>query len=174
MSVPKKLVFIAAFTVLSLIPVAGVTNHPTCQSSSNESTVSTESSRFLENGCPENANQDWIIGRAIDCEISPDGKFIGKFIFNGLYEGERYYELFIATTQGGEERRVFAGDFRTLGWEWTEDSRIKIVYNCGTGCRSSKVISVDESISVADYKDGRMNEENGWEVEFFNLINQSL
>lgn len=129
--------------------------------------VAKKETRFLENGCPVNNSQDWVVGRAIGCEASPDKKIVGKFVFNGLYEPKRYYELFIMSKDGGKELRVFSGDSRTLGWEWTEDNRIKILYNCGTGCRASKIIGINENISIADYENGRMSEKNGWKVEFY-------
>lgn len=123
--------------------------------------------RFLENGCPMNNNQDWKVGKAIGCEASPNKELIAKFVFNSLYEPERYYELFIMQKDGGKEWNVFSGDFRTLGWEWIADNRIKIFYNCGTGCRASKIIGMNEHIAIADYENGGMNETNGWNIEFF-------
>ncbi|MBI4999754.1 hypothetical protein HZB97_03230 [Candidatus Gottesmanbacteria bacterium] len=131
--------------------------------------IEKKETRFLENGCPMNNNQDWMVGKAIGCEVSPDKELIGKFVFNSLYEPERYYELFIMPKDGGKEWRVFSGDFRTLGWEWMEDNRIKIIYNCGTGCKAVKVIGVDETLSISDYTDGKMDEKHGWEIKFSNL-----
>lgn len=122
--------------------------------------------QFLSNGCPKEEHQDWVIGKAIGCESSPNKKYVGKFVFNGLYDPDRYYELLVMEPGGFGEREVYSGDFRTLGWEWVGDESVKILYNCGTGCIATKIIGVDESISFADFKDGGMNSENGWSVEF--------
>lgn len=155
--------FFLAFSLTRLITLLG--NKEKSEINQNI-LIKRREARFLKNGCPASSHQNWVVGKAIGCEASPNKKFVGKFVFNSLYEPERYYELFIMPKDGDKEWRVFSGDFRTLGWEWTEDNRIKIFYNCGTGCRVSKVIGLDESLSVADYKDGGMNEKNGWKVEF--------
>lgn len=123
--------------------------------------------RFSENGCPRDKDQTWVVGKAIGCKLSPNGKFIGKFIFNGLHSPEKYYELVIMN--GGGEWTVFTGDYRTLGWEWTKDNRIKILYNCGTGCKAVRVIGLDKTVLFSDYTDGKMDEEHGWKVKFSGL-----
>lgn len=46
--------------------------------------------------------------------------------------------------------RIYSGDFRTSGWEWTDDNKIKITYNCGTGCRATRVIGTDETLQISD------------------------
>lgn len=122
---------------------------------------------YDENGCPTMGDQSWVPGRAIGCEISPDGKLLGKLVFNGLAIPERYYEFFIREiSRNKQERRIYAGDFRTLGWEWIGSGQVEITYNCGTGCQALKKIRIDESISSSDYHNGQMNEQNGWEIKF--------
>lgn len=126
---------------------------------------------YDENGCPTIRNQSWVPGRAIGCEVSPNGMLLGKFVFNGLSTPERYYELFIREIPGNkQERRIYAGDFRTLGWEWVGSEQVEITYNCGTGCQALKKIQLDESISSSDYLNGQMNEKNGWAVIFHNTF----
>lgn len=98
--------------------------------------------------------------------VSPNGKFYGE-LYRGTYQAkERYYELFVTDLTHGSRKRIFSGDPRTLGWEWTKDNMIKIVYNCGTGCLAEKIIRLDESLTYDDYKDGQMNQVNDWRVKF--------
>lgn len=171
----KLLIIIAflflAFSLIQLLTVSNkrVTSDIDQKSLSEKILAIKKETRFLENGCPVSNNQDWVVGKAIGCEASPNKYFVGKFVFNSLYEPERYYELFIMTADGSREWKVFSGDFRTLGWEWIEDNRIKIFYNCGTGCKAIKVIGLDETVLISDYTNGRMNEKYGWTVEFSGL-----
>ena len=123
------------------------------------------------NGCPGKEAQQWVVGYAIGCEISPNGNLLIKSVYNGLSSPERYYELFIKDLLEGEtEHRIYSGDYKTLGWEWVDDRTIEVTYNCGTGCQAVKKIKVDESIYSSNYRNGQMNEENGWQVKFANTF----
>lgn len=108
----------------------------------------------------------WKLGKPISCEESPNKRFLAKFFYNGLAAPDRYYELFVVNIADRTMRRIWAGDFRTLGWEWNGDDKIEVRYNCGTGCQAIKTMNINESSSIADYKDGKMSEENGWRTKF--------
>lgn len=126
---------------------------------------------YDENGCPVREHPRWIVGRAIGCERSPGGRRLGRFVYNGLSFPDRYYELFVKDLRGDEgEHRIYAGDFRTLGWEWLNDDQVVVVYNCGSACQATRITGVEESILISDYGEGEMNEENGWKVNFFNTL----
>lgn len=100
-------------------------------------------------------------------EVSPNGRYKAESYMGNYADYYNYHQIFITDLTNNRMWRIYNGDFRTLGWEWTGNNKIKIFYNCGTGCKASKVIGLNESLSIADYKDGRMNEKNGWKVEFF-------
>lgn len=128
---------------------------------------STKIAQFYTNGCPMHDDQGWVVGKAINCKKSPDGSLIGKFIYNSYYDPDQYYELFIMTSNGNKEWRIFSGDYKTLGWEWKTDKDIQIDWNCGSGCVASKNFETNTYISIADYKtDGGMSEKSGWKVKF--------
>lgn len=116
--------------------------------------------------CPREDGSQWKLGKPIGCEESPNKRHLAKFFYNGPATPDRYYELFVITTADRTTRRIWAGDFRTLGWDWRGNTKIEIRYNCGTGCQAIKTMNVNESASIADYKNGRMNEENGWRIKF--------
>ena len=116
--------------------------------------------------CPTGENPKWLEGKVISCEKSPNGKFVAKFFYNGYSVPDRYYELFVVDTTNKLAKRIWAGDFRTLGWEWRKDNQIEVKYNCGSGCQATKILNMNESVSIADYQDGRMSEENGWKIKF--------
>lgn len=92
-----------------------------------------------KNGCPVDDNPAWVSGKAIECKPSLMHKFIGKLVYNGFEKPEKYYELFVINSEGKEEK-VYSGNYRTLGWEWTDTGQIKVSYNCGTNCLLSKIV----------------------------------
>ncbi|MBI3559345.1 hypothetical protein HY085_03020, partial [Candidatus Gottesmanbacteria bacterium] len=94
---------------------------------------------FYQNGCPIDDYQPWISGKAIECKSSLTRKFIGKLVYNGLETPEKYYELFVISPEKKEEK-VYSGNYRTLGWEWTDTDQIKVSYDCGTSCLLSKIV----------------------------------
>lgn len=101
-----------------------------------------------------------------DSEVSPNGLYQGDSYTGDYANYFNYFQLFITNLATGNKQKVYAGDFRTLGWEWTDDNKIKIEYDCGSGCLATKILGTNESVSVADYQDGKMSEENGWKVKF--------
>lgn len=103
----------------------------------------------------------------IDSEISPNGRYRIDSFSGNYSDRYNYYQIFVTNLQANEIKRLYSGDFRTTDWKWTPDNKVKVVYNCGTGCRASKIIGMNEHISLADDEDDGMNEENGWNVEFF-------
>ncbi|MBI4999657.1 hypothetical protein HZB97_02725 [Candidatus Gottesmanbacteria bacterium] len=120
----------------------------------------------IDAACPTDENQKWVEGEVIDCENSPNGMFTAKFFYNGFSVPDRYYELFVVDTTNKLVKRTWAGDFRTLGWDWRRDNKIEVRYNCGSGCQATKIMDTNESASITDYRDGRMSEENGWRIKF--------
>lgn len=102
-----------------------------------------------------------------DSEISPNGLYQGDSYTGDYADYYNYYRVFVTNLENGRKDEVYKGDFRTLGWQWTDDGKIKIEWNCGTGCLASKVFGVDEQVSIADYiGEGAMNLANGWKVNF--------
>lgn len=114
--------------------------------------------------CPVDKNQKWVEGKVIGCESSSNGKLTAKFFYNGLSVPDRYYELFVVDTTSKRVKKIWAGDFRTLGWDWRKDNKIEVRYNCGSGCQAIKIMNMNESASIVDYRDGGMSEGNGWVV----------
>lgn len=119
-----------------------------------------KNSLSLKTNRPQGSLLQW------DSEISPNGLYQGDSYTGDYADYFNYYQLFITNLTTGNKQKVYAGDSHTLGWEWTDDSKIKIEYDCGSGCLAIKIFNTDESVSIADYQDGRMNEENGWKVKF--------
>lgn len=115
--------------------------------------------------CPGKDNPPWKLGKVIGCETSPNQGYLAKFFYNGPDAPDRYYELFVVNLVNKEVKRIWAGDFRTLGWDWKGSNQIEIRYNCGTGCQAVKIMNLNESASIVDYQNGRMSEENGWRIE---------
>lgn len=102
----------------------------------------------------------------VDSQVSPNGLYRSD-LYRGTYEDKDcYYEFFVTDLKSGTRRKAVSGTPRTSDISWTKDNRIEVTYNCGTGCRATKIINVGDYIAVSDYKEGRMNEENGWNVQF--------
>lgn len=100
-------------------------------------------------------------------ETSPNGMYRIDSFSGDYSDRYNYYQIFVINLKTDETKRLYSSDFRTTDWMWTADNKVKVVYNCGTGCRASKIIGVNEHIAIADYEKGGMNEKNGWNVEFF-------
>lgn len=101
--------------------------------------------------------------------ISPNGLYRGD-LYRGTYANkDRYYEFFVTDLKDDIKRKVFSGTPRTSDISWTEDNGIEITYNCGTGCRATKIIDTDEYLAISDYKEGEINEANGWDIQFFDI-----
>lgn len=124
----------------------------------------------MDAACPTGESPKWLEGKVISCESSPNKRFIAKFFYNGLSVPDRYYELFIVNTTDNLAKRIWAGDFRTLDWNWKKDNQLEVKYDCGSGCQATKILNINESVSIADYQDGRMNEENGWKIKFTGIF----
>ncbi|MBI5621017.1 hypothetical protein HY949_04505 [Candidatus Gottesmanbacteria bacterium] len=133
---------------------------------SSETTAPHTDQEIIDAPCPREDGSQWSIGKPISCEKSPDTMYLAKFFYNGMATPERYYELFVIHMADRTIRRIWAGDFHTLGWDWRGNEKIEIRYNCGTGCQAIKTMGLNESASIADYKNGRMSEKNGWQITF--------
>lgn len=95
-------------------------------------------------------------------EVSPNNLYRATSYSTGDYDDRyHYYQVFITELSTDRMRRIYTGDFRTLGWEWTKDNKIKISYNCGTGCKSTRIIDVDEYVSLELDRSGK------WTTETF-------
>ncbi|MBI3955661.1 hypothetical protein HY339_00225 [Candidatus Gottesmanbacteria bacterium] len=101
-----------------------------------------------------------------DSGISPDGRYLATSYTGDYKDRFHYYQVFITDVYTDTMHRIFSGDFRTLSWEWTPDNRIKISYNCGTGCLATKIIDINKSVSMANLQYDEINEKNGWQVTF--------
>lgn len=101
--------------------------------------------------------------------ISPNGLYRGD-LYRGTYANkDRYYEFFVTDFKDSVKRKVFSGTPRTSNISWTKDNRIKITYNCGTGCRATKIIGVDKYVAISDYNEDEINEANSWDIQFFDI-----
>lgn len=103
----------------------------------------------------------------VSSDVSPNGRYRID-AFSGDYNKRyTYYQIFITNLETDETQRLYSSDFRTTDWKWTPNNKVKVVYNCGTGCRATKVIGVNESTAVSEEEQGMISEGNGWNVEFF-------
>ncbi|MDP2860207.1 MAG: hypothetical protein Q8N98_00675 [bacterium] len=100
-------------------------------------------------------------------EVSPNGKYRATSYTGDYADKYHYYQVFITDLTNDKMYRIYTGDFRTSGWKWTDDNKIKITYDCGTGCRATKTMGVDETVVLSESKEGLISKENGWDVEFF-------
>ncbi len=98
--------------------------------------------------------------------VSPNGRYHARSYTGDYKDRFHYYQVFITDSYTDTMQRIFSGDFRTLGWEWTPDNRIKISHNCGTGCLATKIIDINKSVSMANREYDEINEKNGWKVTF--------
>lgn len=103
----------------------------------------------------------------LSSEVSPNG-FYRIDSFSGDYADRyNYYQLFVTDLRTYEENKIYSSDFRTSDWKWTADNKIEITYDCGTGCRATKIASVDETIVHSESNEGLISKEGGWNVEYF-------
>lgn len=100
-------------------------------------------------------------------EVSPNGKYRAASYTGDYADRYHYYQIFITDLTNDRMNRIYSGDFRTSHWKWTKDNKIEITYDCGTGCRATKMMGVDETTVHSENKEGLISKENGWNVEFF-------
>lgn len=82
-------------------------------------------------------------------EISPNRQYIVSSYNTGNYDDKYYYyQIFITELNTDKMYRIYSGDFRTMDWKWTKDNKIKILYDCGTGCLSTRIIDLNEHVSL--------------------------
>lgn len=92
-------------------------------------------------------------------EASPNGRYRATS-YTGDYEDRyHYYQVFITDLTNDKMHRIFTGDYRILDWEWTADNQIKISYNCGNACKSTRIININDSVSMEFDKLGQ------WKLE---------
>lgn len=103
----------------------------------------------------------------VSSEVSPDGRYRIDAFSGDYSQRYTYYQIFITNRETDETQRLYSSDFRTTDWKWTPSNKVKVIYNCGTGCRATKVIGVNESTAVSEEEQGMISEGNGWNVEFF-------
>jgi hypothetical protein len=97
-------------------------------------------------------------------EISPNGLYKKDSFTYDYFDRFNYYKVFITNLQTGQSKRIYSGDFHTLGTTWVADNSVKISYDCGTGCLATKIINTNESVSATE---GEISEKNNWEIKFF-------
>lgn len=100
-------------------------------------------------------------------EVSPNGKYRAASYTGDYADRYHYYQIFITDLTNDRMNRIYSGDFRTSNWKWTKDNKIEITYDCGTGCRATKMMGVDETTVHSENKEGLISKENGWSVEYF-------
>lgn len=100
-------------------------------------------------------------------EVSPNSRYKASSYTGDYADYDNYYQIFVADLVTHKMWRIYSGDFRTFDWKWTDDNRIKITHGCGTGCRATKLMNVNETYSMDDERKRFLSEENGWKVEFF-------
>lgn len=100
-------------------------------------------------------------------EVSPNGKYRAASYTGDYVDRYHYYQVFITDLTNDRMNRIYSGDFRTSNWKWTKDNKIEITYDCGTGCRATKIMGVDEIVVHSENKGGLISGENGWKVKFF-------
>jgi len=97
--------------------------------------------------------------------ISPNGFYLLESFIGDYYDRYNYYQIFLTDLRTGKRNKIYSGSFRTSGWKWTENNRIEITHNCGTGCRATKVIGVNETLTMPDKEEGLISKEDGWKKE---------
>lgn len=106
----------------------------------------------------------------IGAEISPDGMLLVHATQGNYSIPHRYYELFIEEAATGKMRRVYSGDPRTNNWEWTPNNKLKVTYDCGTGCLASKILDASTYTSSAEYYRWGTDGKNGWSIQLFDVM----
>lgn len=100
-------------------------------------------------------------------EVSPNGKYRAASYTGDYADRYHYYQVFLTEVKNDRMWRIYTGDFRTSGWEWTDDNQIKITYDCGTGCQATKILSTREIPQTADAENTTISEGNGWELRYY-------
>lgn len=92
-------------------------------------------------------------------EVSPNGRYKATSYTGDYADRYHYYQLFITDLTNDRMHRIYTGDYRTLDWKWTEDNQMKISYNCGNACKSTRTIDVNDFVSMEFDKKG------AWQLE---------
>lgn len=92
-------------------------------------------------------------------EVSPNGRYKATSYTGDYADRYHYYQLFITDLTNDRMHRIYTGDHRTLDWKWTEDNKIKISYNCGNACKSTRLIDVNDSVSM------EFDKKDAWQLE---------
>lgn len=103
----------------------------------------------------------------LSSETSPNGLYRIDSFSGDYSDRYNYYQIFVTNLETDKTKRLYSSDFRTTDWKWTPDNKVKVTYNCGTGCKATKIIGVDQRIAISEEKQGMITEANGWKVEFF-------
>lgn len=151
---------ILAVIVLYLVREISLTKHYSCSIDAPKSTQTTNTDRVV-------SNTSYLRLLQWSANISPDGRYLATSYTGDYKDRFHYYQVFITDLHTDKMHRIFAGDFRTLKAEWTSDNMVKINYDCGTGCLATKIIALNESISMVNSQYDEINEKNGWKFTFF-------
>lgn len=92
-------------------------------------------------------------------EVSPNGRYKATSYTGDYMDRYHYYQLFITDLTNDRMHRVYTGDYRTLDWKWTEENKLKISYNCGNACKSTRIIDVNNSVSM------EFDKKDAWQLE---------
>lgn len=128
------------------------------------STISSQNIQTVNNDVASSPRSRLLLWSS---EVSPNGKYRAASYTGNYADRYHYYQVFITDLTDDRMNRIYSGDFRTSNWKWTKDNKIEITYDCGTGCRATKIIGVNETVVHSENKDGLISKENGWNVEFF-------
>lgn len=85
-------------------------------------------------------------------EVSPNGRYKATSYTGDYADRNYYYQLFITDLTNDRMHRIYAGDYRTLDWQWTADDQIKISHDCGTGCKTTRIIGINDYVSFESDK----------------------
>ncbi len=94
-------------------------------------------------------------------EVSPNGRYKATSYTGDYADRYHYYQVFITDLTNDRMHRIYTGDYRTLDWKWMEDNKIKISYNCGNACKSTRIIDVNDSVSM------EFDKKDAWRLEHF-------
>lgn len=117
----------------------------------------------IEKIATENIKTELVL---VDSETSPNGQFLGEFYSGNPYDKKNYYQLYITSIKNNKRWKALSGDFRILDWTWTINNQIKISYNCGTACMTTKTFKPYVSIVIGEYGEP-MSKENRWHTRIF-------
>lgn len=83
-------------------------------------------------------------------KISPNGNYRIDGYRADYRDKNNYYQLFLTDIKNGQVKKIYNGDYHSSGWEWTQDNRIQLKYDCGTCCVAAKIISPSEMSASSD------------------------